>query len=365
MTNKEASLLFSLFDGIGPKTFQKLLQQFESSQRAYLDLNQANHKMAGMSENLYGKFDAYRKSVNLTDNLEKLHKAKVSLVTFEEKEYPETLKKLAAPPIALFCKGDIKLLKSNNTIGVVGARKITSYGKKVTEKITTELVNSGMVIVSGLAMGVDAAAHNAAIENNGKTMAVLGCGVDCCTPLENQMLYEKILDSDGLIISEYPLGAPPSKGSFPARNRIIAGLSLGVLITEAAEDSGSLITADEAKNLGRPVFAVPGDIHSQMSRGALKLLKEGAVLVSSGTDILETLQITASNKENKNRAHNFKLSNQEKKIIDKLTEEALTIDILSKKTQIPMIKLMVIVSSLEMRGIIENRYGEIFVKMDL
>ncbi len=369
MDENSACLCFSLSDGIGPKTFIRLLKHFGSAKNAWKDLDSANFKHAGISENLYKKFDSFRKTFDLNEYLEKLNKTKVTVISYTSDKYPELLKQLQSPPIILFCKGNLELLNSTTNIGVVGARKITSYGKDVTEKLVSELVAYDFTIISGLAFGVDATAHKTALENNGKTIAVLGCGVDCCTPAENQDLYEKILDHGGLIISEYPLGQPPSAGSFPARNRIIAGLSLGVLITEAAEDSGSLITAEEARKLGRPVFAVPGSINSQMSKGALKLIRNGAILVQSSKDILETFEVkmqngfTASRAKGKITSQKLKgLNTKEKQIVQLVENEAISLDLISKQTKIPTVKLMVLVSSLEMRGILENKNGEVKLK---
>ncbi len=361
MTENDACLLFSLCDGIGPKTFLKLLSAFGSAKTAWEKLGKKEVSEKLITQKLYEKFDFFKKEINLQEYLNKLKKTKVKAIGYIDSYYPDSLKQLDAPPIVLFCKGNLELLKAERKIGIVGARKITSYGKEVTEKLASELVEEGFCIVSGLAFGVDAVAHKAAVTAQGSTIAVLGCGVDCCTPLENQRLYEQILDSHGLIISEYPLGFPPSVGSFPARNRIIASLSLGVLITEAAEDSGSLITAEEAKKLKRPVFAVPGGINSSMSRGAIKLLKEGAFLVSSSRDLLKELEIKPSFTDNFGKK-SLNLTTQEKNIIDKLQKEELSIDRLSKMTKIPTLKLMVIVSSLEMRGIVEGRNGNLCLK---
>lgn len=361
MTENEACLSFSLCNGVGPKTFLKFIQKFGSALYAWEKIDEEGVKERIISPKQYEKFDVFRKNFNLETYLEKLKKTRVKIVGYTSEKYPELLKELESPPIVLFCKGNLELLNSERKIGIVGARKITSYGKDATEKLTSELVYNGFTIISGLAMGVDATVHTTTIRIQGKTIAVLGCGVDCCTPQENQNLYEQILDRDGLIISEYSLGTSPSAGSFPARNRIIAGLSQGVLITEAAEDSGSLITAEEARKLERPVFAVPGGINSRMSRGALKLIKEGAFLVSSAEDILDKLNMKVS-VNLKLGTKGINLTVQEKNIIDKLQKEELSIDRLSKITKIPILKLMILVSSLEMRGIIQNRGGEISLK---
>ncbi|MBP7832682.1 MAG: DNA-processing protein DprA, partial [Candidatus Levybacteria bacterium] len=224
---ENACLSFSLCKGVGPKTFLKLVRHFGSAQNAWNAFDLESAKEVGIGEKTYLKFDTSRKELDIEDYLLKINRAKVSIIGFTNLLYPQSLKVLESPPIVLFCKGDVELLKHLQNIGIVGARKITSYGKDVTQNLTSDLVANNFCIVSGLAFGVDAIAHKTALEHKGKTIAVLGCGVDCVTPLENERLYEEILDKGGLIVSEYRLGLPPSAGSFPARNRIIAALSLG------------------------------------------------------------------------------------------------------------------------------------------
>lgn len=357
MNESLACLYFSLCPGIGPKTFLKLLHHFNSAKNAWENLDHINAKEIGIREGVYQKFISFKEMLNKNKYFGKLKKAKVQIIGYTDSRYPENLKKLKDPPICLFYKGNIDLLLGTRNIAVVGARKVTSYGREVTEKLVAELVSSDFTIVSGLAVGVDAISHETALKEKGNTIAVLGCGVDCCTPLENERLYEKILDQGGLIISEYSLGTPPSVGSFPARNRIIAGLSLGVLITEAAEDSGSLITAEEAKILGRYVFAVPGSINSAMSRGSLKLIKQGSYLVQAGRDILEVLQIAHVSPMRRVNKENFSI--EERKILSVLEIEPQSLDTLSKLLKLPIVKVSVITSGLEMRGVVTNSGGMI------
>ncbi|MBP6913463.1 MAG: DNA-processing protein DprA [Candidatus Levybacteria bacterium] len=366
MSESQAAFAISLCDGIGPKTFYKLIKYFGSADKIWENLNSFNYKNVGMGKSVFQKFESHKNSFDLPFYLNKLEKAKVVVVAITDVSYPDSLKKLEAPPIVLYCKGNLDLLNTASALGVVGARKITSYGKEVTQKIVSELVAQDIVIVSGLAFGVDAVSHVTTLSEMGKTIAVLGCGVDCCTPLENQGVYEEILDKEGLILSEYFLGQPPSVGSFPARNRIIAGLARGVLVTEAAEDSGSLITAEESVKLGRPVFAVPGPITSHMSKGTLKLLKQQAKLVSSSDDILEVLKIKGQNSNLpagkagvKIASQKLKLNAEERRVVRLLESEPMTLDQISKNLKIPMVKLMVLVSGLEMRGTLINTGSKI------
>ncbi len=344
---------------IGPKGFQLLLNKFGDSKNAWNGTKGEYYEL-GIKDKSFETFEKFRNKFDINSYYEKLKKEQVQFVSYLDKRYPSGLKKLENPPIGIFVKGNAKLLKEKLSIGVVGTRKITSYGKNVTESIVSELVNSDVSIVSGLALGVDGTAHRTAVLKNGKTIAVLACGVDCCSPSENFSLYSDILTNDGLIISEYPLSCPPNKGTFLARNRIIAALSNGVLVTEAAEGSGSLVTADWGLRLSKKVFAVPGPITSRMSDGSLKLLKQGAKLVTEGKDVLEEFKAHNSKlRTATQKLKNINLSKEEKKIISILENESLAFDELAKESKIKPTALMVLISGLELRGIVRNNNGKL------
>lgn len=356
MNEKDYYIFFSYSLGIGPKTFLKLLEKFGTAGNIY-NASERELISSGFKGKSLEKFLASKDEFDFKKYLEKMRMGKVEFIPYGDKYYPSGLRKIDSPPIGLFIKGNRNLLLSKNNISVVGARKITSYGRQVTETLVANLIRNNIVITSGMAMGVDSVAHETAIKNKGLTIAVLGCGVDCPYPKENEKLYEEILDKNGLIVSEYPLGMSANVGTFPARNRIIAALSLAVLVTEAAEDSGSLITADYAVRFGKKVFAVPGSISSKMSKGALKLLKEGAVLVSSGEDILKELSIKKYELR-KTKKTDLKLSKEEGKVYKILGQEPISIDNLCKEMKMPAWKLMTILSNLELIGIISNIDGK-------
>lgn len=221
-----------------------------------------------------------------------LQQAGIQYFCFLDAHYPEALKEIPDPPLLLFYKGDVTLVQKSS-VAVVGARKPTPYGRAACQFLTDQLSNMGFVIVSGLALGIDAIAHQSAIRAGGDTIAVLGCGIDIVYPRSNAALFSQIRQH-GLLLSEHPPGTNPLPGLFPERNRIISGLALGTLVVEAAEKSGSLITADCALEQGRDVFAVPGPIFSEMSAGPHNLLKQGAKLVTNAADIVEewTHQLT-------------------------------------------------------------------------
>lgn len=283
---KKYWLGFSLFPGIGPKRFFLLLNYFGSAQNIW-QASENKLIQTGLSQKLVKRFVIYRKSIDLGSKEKELVKKKTQFITYNDKLYPQYLKEISSPPIGLYVKG--RLFPSDKkTIAVVGTRKVTEYGKKVTLQLVKDLVANGFTIISGLARGVDGIAHKAALGNGGKTIAVLGSGVDVVYPPEHKALARAIIaSSKGAVISEFPMGTTPKKGHFPARNRIVSGISLGVLIIEGARKSGTKITATCAANQGREVFAVPGPIDSSLSAGPADLIKEGAKLVTGIDDILE------------------------------------------------------------------------------
>ncbi|MEX2007596.1 MAG: DNA-processing protein DprA [Candidatus Levyibacteriota bacterium] len=345
---------FSMSPGIGPKTFGQLLRNFGSAKKAWTAEGSKLENI--LKPALTSKFLNFRKNFDLEKYKKQLRQQKISFITQVDKEYPKLLRQIPNPPIVLYIKGDPKLLDiKSRKIAIVGTRHITSYGRQITEMFAGELAHSGLVIVSGMALGVDGVAHSSCIDVGGKTIAVLGNGVDTPYPRENEKLYEQILDSGGLILSEYPPGTPPSAGSFPARNRIVAGLSSGILVTEGAADSGSLITANFGLEFGRKVFAVPGPITSSLSKAPLDLIAKGARLVTSPEDILKEFSISNSQFSNKTKNTKFKTENKEEQEILKILEnESLQFDEIARKTKIDSSKLGSILSMMEIRGMIKS-----------
>lgn len=283
---------FSAFEGIGPVRFRLLIKYFGSAQKAY-EASERDLRKINLPEKIRESFLKFRKNFNLDSYFVRLKEKGITTLFYEEENYPNLLKEIDLAPPVLYIKlaenTNVKEIFSKKAIAVVGSRKMTPYGESVTKKITGELVLRDWCVVSGLARGVDRITHETVTRNKGSTIAVLGSGLDKVYPPEHKWLVEDIVRNKGLIISEYPLGAKVSPGNFPARNRIISGLSLGVVITEAALDSGSLITASFAAEQGRDVFAIPGPINSPLSEGTASLIKKGAKLVTKVEDILEEL----------------------------------------------------------------------------
>ncbi len=359
---------FAVFPGIGPVRFKKILDHFGTAQSAW-DASVTDLKKAGLGEITAKKLDEFRRNFSVSDYFQKLRDADVKFFTSRDLMYPELLSRIKNPPFVLYVKampagrqGEFFFNAEENkkTIAIVGTRKITSYGSQVTELVVRDLVDAGCVIVSGLAMGVDSKAHSVTIESNGKTIAVLGSGVDICTPRENSFLYGKILETGGAIVSEFPLGQEPQKGSFPSRNRIIAGLCAGVVVTEGAADSGALITAEDAFANNRKVFAVPGPITSDLSKGPNSLIAKGAIPVSKAADILQALEIAQRPRVRKIKGDN----REEQVIIDFLRDEQLHIDELIKRTGIQAAAIGTILSLMEMKGMLRNLGSGIFALGD-
>lgn len=257
-------LAFSHFLGIGPVRFEALMKYFGNVKGAY---NAREIELAKTIGSHYaGKFLQFRNEFDANEKIEELKKKEITVLTEEDEHYPGQLKNIPDPPICLYVKGNVDNLnfEKDYFIGIVGTRKPTSYGQKIAGKFAYELASAGFVIVSGMAIGVDTVAHLSCLEAKGKTVAILGCGVDIVYPRQNEKLYQNIIASGGLVISEFPPGHTVLKGLFIARNRLISGLSKGVLVIEGASDSGALITARYAAEQGKEVFAPPGPLTSLM-----------------------------------------------------------------------------------------------------
>jgi DNA processing protein len=273
--------------GAGPRTCRLLLERFGSAEQIF-KASEEEIGAAGVGRNVARSISGFEDFAPLEKELCELPRLGARLVRWTDSEYPPNLRQIADPPPYLIARG---LLEANDTgcVAVVGARAASEAGLRMAQRLGFELATHGFVVVSGLARGIDGAAHRGALEAGGRTVAVLGCGIDVAYPPEHRGLADSIVEHRGAILSELPLGAPPVPENFPSRNRILSGLSLGVVIVEAAEKSGSLITARMALEQDRQVFAVPGSPLSGKTRGSNRLLREGAVLVECVEDVIEDL----------------------------------------------------------------------------
>jgi len=294
------------------------------------------------------------------DELEKISKLNIGYVTNEDKEYPKLLKEIPDHPVILYIRGDIKAL-SLTSLAFVGSRKYSDYGRRSCKALINQMRGADLCIVSGLALGIDAIAHSTALENDLRTVGVLGCGLDRIYPVSNYQLGEKIIQSGGAIVSEYSPGTPPMKHNFPARNRIIAGLSLGTVVVEAAEKSGALITALEALDYNREVFAVPGNIENETSVGCNKLIQQGAKLTTEVTDIFQELNFELENQ--KKKSENIMPENEvEVEVIKIISGQKTHVDTIVKKSKYNIVEISGALTTLEMKGNLENVGGGFWIK---
>ena len=354
-SEKEKAIIWlSLFDFLNAKKIEEILYLYNSPEFIFNGLKDEIKEIVG-EENFTKMKDSL--NINLLNSyIDSLNKDKVLCITYFSDEYPKKLYDLFQPPYILFCKGDVKLLKSR-CFAVVGTRVPSSYGKTITSSFTKGLSENGFTMVSGLAMGVDKIAHETTLENGGKTIAVLGGGFNHIYPAMNQNLAKNI-ENNGLIISEYRPSVRPTAYNFPIRNRIIAGLCDGILITEAGEKSGALHTKEYALECGRDVFAVPGNVTSQKSIGTNRLLKSlQSALVMSFKDILDYYSISPIN----NKKSVKQLSFDEQIVVNYLKQEAMSLNDLHLKSGIEIKTLNSCLTTLQINGLIKKLPGNEFM----
>lgn len=338
---------FNRVRGVGPARLRMLLESFGSIRAAW-EADAEALQAAGLDRRTLASLLQTRETVNLAQLEAAVMRAGVRVYTWDDPAYPALLRDLADSPPVLFVKGT--LAETDDwAVAVVGTRKPTAYGREVAHQLTTALAQQGLTIVSGLARGVDAIAHRAALDAGGRTLAVLGCGVDRVYPEDHRRLAQDIC-AQGALISDYPLGTPPEAANFPARNRLISGLSRGVLVVEAGETSGALITAEFAAQQGREVLAVPGSIFSAVSVGTHRLLREGAILVTCAADVLEALHLEAVNEQREAREA-IPASLTEATLLTYLTREPTHVDELARASGMPIEMVSSTLVMMELKGL--------------
>ena len=348
----------SSVDGIGPRRFYQLISIYEDA-RAVWD-NVGDEQMRFLGSAALRSLKAARCEKYFYDLFASIEKGGMRALTRLSDAYPPQLSAIFDPPPTLYTLGECPLDGKRN-FAIVGSRRCTRDGKRAAREIAETLAREDVTVVSGMAYGVDTAAHEGALIGMGRTVAVLGCGADVIYPQENETLYRRILDNGGAIISEYTPGTRPSPGNFPPRNRIISGLSEGVLIVEGAEKSGAMITVNDALDHDRDVFAVPGSIYSPLSAAPNRLIVEGAIPVLSGWDILEHYR-WASRPDARDSAPRAKvaLESDDDLIVAPLLEQELSFDELANITHLPIAKLNSHLTMLELRGIIVKVPGGLY-----
>jgi DNA processing protein len=352
-----------LTPGIGNVACKNLIDAFSTPERIFAAPAEKLAEIEGISTKIIKALRNSSKKPEIERLLEKLDGSDIRIVTYNEVEYPQSLKNIYDPPPYIYVRGKLDP-EDSSAIAVVGSRRASDYGLRAASDISRELAAAGLTIVSGMAAGIDSAAHRGALAAMGRTIAVLGCGADVCYPAENRRLYDEIART-GAIISEYAPGTEPDSYHFPARNRIISGLARGILVVEAGPKSGSLITARLALEQGRDVFAVPGSIYSYKTKGANQLIRSGAALVESGRDIVEALGISATvvPKRAKVPAPD-ELDKEARRVYDQLNDDPVHIDRIICETSLPSSAISAALLELELSGFIKQLPGKHFVKQD-
>ncbi|HLG71306.1 MAG TPA: DNA-processing protein DprA [Chloroflexota bacterium] len=345
-------IAFSSVDGIGPAKTRRLFEHFGSLRKAWEERAEGL-RAAGLDSAAVQAFLKVRQRLDLANELTRLDRAGVEAIAWDDQErYPQLLRHIANPPVVLYLKGEL-LPRDEVAVAIVGTRTPTEYGRRVAARLAGELAAKGVTIVSGLARGVDAEAHRAALEAGGRTVAVLGSGLDVMYPREHAGLARDIAKS-GAVMSDYPLGSQPDAVHFPARNRIVSGLSLGTIVVEAGDTSGALITARFAGEQGRDVFGVPGSIFSKHSLGVHRLIQDGAKLVATAQDVLDELNLRLV-------AHQLHMPVSpepedplEAALLAALTAEPTHIDDVARSANLPVAQVSSVLTIMELKGLVRQ-----------
>ncbi len=348
---------FSRIPGIGRVKFSQLKEYFGNLEYAW-KASQGELKQAGLDLKTAQAIVTLRSRISPDAEMEKLERFQVKVLPYDVPAYPQRLKEIYDYPPVLYVRGEL-LPEDECCLTVVGTRRASVYGRQVTEEIVADLARNGVTIISGLARGIDSIAHRVALEARGRTIAIFACGLDIVYPAENAKLAREIIEH-GALVSEYPLGTKPKADNFPRRNRIMSGLSLGVLVIEAGESSGALITISHALEQNREVFAVPGSILSPNSRGTNRLIQEGAKLVMSCADILQelNLSVVAQQLEMKELVS---VNETESRLLKELTTEPIHIDEVCRRSGLPMATVSSTLAIMEIKGMVKQVGGMNYV----
>jgi DNA processing protein len=361
MTSRQAYITLNLLPHIGPVRVRRLRERFGSPEAILLAKESELKAVDGIGPEAARSVAAARETVSAEAEEKRASALGIRILGFDDAEYPPALKEIYDPPLALYVKGPMPE-RWPRGVAVVGSRHTSPYGIETAKKLGYQIAYAGVPVVSGLARGIDTAAHLAALAAKGKTWAVFGCGLDQVYPPENQELAERIAET-GCLLSEFPLGSVPDRQTFPMRNRIVSGLSFGVLVVEAGLGSGALITARQALEQGRQVFAVPGRIDSPHSKGCHQLIKEGARLVEGVEDVLSELEFLLPPEAVRTpRPLPENLSGEEEKVFAALETEETPIDRVIQKTGLPSATVSSSLLRLEMKKLVRQLPGKLFVR---
>lgn len=344
---------FNIVQGIGPVTVQRLLEYF-GDLRAAWEAEPLELARAGLDRRALTALGAARARLDLDAEMDKIERLGVHVLTWQSADYPQRLRQIEASPPVLYIRGKIQP-QDDWAVAIVGTRRASAYGREVTRQFAADLARSGVTVVSGLARGIDGQAHQAALDGGGRTLAVLGCGVDIIYPAEHRRMAERIIEQ-GALVSDYALGVKPESRNFPPRNRIISGLSLATLVVEADMRSGAMITAVYAAEQGREVLAAPGSLLSRNSELPHRLIRDGAKLVRNAQDILEELNLTQISQQAEARAV-LPQNAEESLLLDFLSHEPRHVDEISRSVNWPIERVTSALTLMELKGLVRQVGG--------
>ena len=360
MTELKFWLGFNYVSGIGPAKIQALLGYFGSLEKAW-NATDSQLRDIGFDARAIQSLNETRQNFDLDQYARRVESSGVSVVTWGSPEYPELLREIPAAPPLVFLRGQLEPI-DRWAVAVVGTRRLTAYGRQVTHDLVAGLVSNGITIISGLARGIDAVAHRTAIEGGGRTIAVMASGIDKIYPPEHRDLAREIVAGHGALVTDYPFGAEPESNHFPARNRLISGLSLGVIVIEAGERSGALITARFALEQNREVFAVPGNIHSPVSVGTNRLIQQGGKLVMRVEDVLEELNLKMVAEQAVAQII-LPETAEEAALIAQLSSQPVHVDELGRLTSMPMSLISSTLTMMELKGMVQQVGGMNYIRL--
>jgi DNA processing protein len=365
MTPTEACIALNMLPTMGPVRLRKLLELFETPERILTARRDDLRKVDGVGKEVVDQISNWESIVDLPAELKRVKDSGASVITQFSAQYPKSLREIHSPPIVLYVWGEIHD-RDHHAIGIIGARRTTHYGTESAKKLAYQLAYSGLTVISGLARGIDTAAHQGALAAKGRTIAVIGSGLSKLYPPENKALAEKIRDGNGAIVSEFSMEVDPDRQTFPMRNRIISGWSHGILVVEAGANSGALITASQALEQGRAVYAVPGHINAPSAIGSNRLIQQGAKLVMDANDILDDLQILVPEAKPAPGAAIRplpQLSPEERRVYDAIEATETPIDRIASECDLPSSTVSSILLALELKRLVKQLPGKYFVKL--
>src|SRR5881398_2776347 len=365
MNATEACIALNMLPTVGPVRLRKLLEVFHEPQQILAAKRGELRTVEGIGNEVADQISNWDSTIDLSAELQRVRDFGATVVTQNSPSYPKPLREIHAPPIVLYVWGELQE-RDHHAIGVIGSRRTTHYGTESAKKLSYQLAYAGLTVISGLARGIDTAAHQGALAAKGRTIAVIGSGLSKLYPPENRALAEKIRDGNGAIVSEFSMEIEPDRQTFPMRNRIMSGWSHGILVVEAGLNSGALITVSQALEQGRSVYAVPGHINAPSAQGSNRLIQQGAKLVMEASDLLDDLQILLPETKPSPQAAARPLpplSQEERRVFDAINAAETSIDDIAAKSELPSGAVSSTLLQLELKRLVKQLPGKYFVKL--